>query len=481
MGRTGIQEQVLDPKEIEHSQGTGPGIAPPAQTERLGGLRGIVAICASIAVIISATVGISDARMSRAAMIAGVCLVLWLTEAIPLYATTLLLWVAMAASLGPVDPKHFSLSRTLANAVNPVNALFFGGFVLSAAATRYGIDRYIAGWMVRASGGSRRMLLLAIMAGTAVLSMWMSNIAAGAMMIATLRPLFTGTDENLRFRTALLLGVAFAADFGGIGTPIGTGPNLIAIGAVADQQRITFLDWMVLGVPLAAVMVGLAFVLLMGMYRVSGRLAATTIPQQRLTRRGWCVVAIFFACVTAWLTEPLHGVPAALVAVAAAAILFGSRLLGIIDLRNIEWETLLLVAGGLTLGHLFEDSGLARAMAGAVAWDALPTVVVVLLLVLVCATLSALASNTAAAAMLVQIGLGVLPGAGTAVLVALGASMGVPFVISTPPNAMAYGQGGLRPRDLFVPGMILMLAGCALLALTGPTVLRILGMSVAAP
>ena len=92
------------------------------------------------------------------------------------------------------------------------------------------------------------------------------------------------------------------------------------------------------------------------------------------------------------------------------------------------------------------------------------------------AGLSAFISNTAAAAMLVQTGLGVVPSPSFAVLVALGASMGVPFVISTPPNAMAYGQGGLRPRDLFVPGLILMTSGCALLALTGPMVLRMMGV-----
>ena len=172
-------------------------------------------------------------------------------------------------------------------AANPVMALFFGGFALSVAGSKYGIDAYVAGWMVRVSRGRRAVLLLAVMAGTAVLSMWMSNIAAAAMMIATLRPLFggptrAGDDGAGAFRKALLLGVAFAADFGGIGTPIGTGPNLIAIGAVADTYRITFVHWMLFGVPLAVVMLPLAYVLLLWLHRVRGTVPAVAIPPPEL-------------------------------------------------------------------------------------------------------------------------------------------------------------------------------------------------------
>jgi sodium-dependent dicarboxylate transporter 2/3/5 len=367
-------------------------------------------------------------------------------------------------------------------------ALFFGGFALSVAGAKYGIDRTIAGWLVRASRGSRLGLLAAIMAGTAVLSMWMSNIAAAAMMMTTLGPLFgrAGRDDasaaaggdDLRFRTALLLGVAFAADFGGMGTPIGTGPNLIAIGAVSDQHTITFLDWVVLGVPLAAAMSALAFVLLAWLYRVRGRVnaAAAAIRPEPLSRRGWGVVVIFFLAVGMWLLEPVHGVPAAVTALAVAAALFAGRLLDHRDLDRLEWDTLLLIAGGLTLGELFHASGLAAEMAAAVDWQALPRPVLLTGMVFACALISAVASNTAAAAMLIQIALGIVPSPSVAVLVAMGASMGVPFVISTPPNSMAYGRGGLRGRDLFVPGAVLMVVGCALVALTGPRVLRMLGI-----
>lgn len=432
------------------------------------------------AVVAAALLFVPDPLRARAALIAGACLVLWLTEAIPLYATTIVLWAGVALLLGPLDPKAFSLGRVLAWAAQPVMALFFGGFALSVAGSKYGIDAWIAGGMLRASRGRRALLLLAVMAGTAVLSMWMSNIAAGAMMVATLRPLFSSTGAeaggSAGFRKALLLGIAFAADFGGIGTPIGTGPNLIAVGAVADTYRISFLHWTLFGVPLALGMVLLAYAILLGLYRVRGAVDHVHIPQSPLTGRGWAVVAIFFAGTTTWLTEPLHGIPSAVTALLIAAALFGAGLLNGNDLAKMEWDTLLLIAGGLTLGELFDESGLARSMAAAVPWATIHPTLLVLSFVFVCALLAAVASNTAAAAMLVQIGLGIMPTPSFAVLVALGASMGVPFVISTPPNAIVYGQGGLSTRDLSVPGMVLMVVGCLLLAFTGPTVLRWVGV-----
>ena len=459
-------------------------VPPRPRRVRLVALAAGVAIAAVLA---SASLGIADPMLSRATIVAGVVLVLWLTELLPLYATTMVLWVGCVLLLAPLDPANFALPRVLSTAASPVMALFFGGFALSVAASKYGIDGFIAGWMVRLSGGTRAGLLLTIMIGTAVLSMWMSNIAAGAMMVATLRPLFGRPEDQAddggggggggAFRRALLLGVAFAADFGGLGTPIGTGPNLIAIGAVEDRVRITFLQWMMFGVPTSALMIGVTFGLLVWLHGVRGRVSTTgAIEQRSLDRRGWLVVVIFCCAVAGWLTEPLHGVPAALVALAIAAALFGTRLLDTSDLAKLEWDTLLLVAGGLTLGHLFDASGLAVATASAVDWTALHPTIFLFALLLSSAFISAIASNTAAAAMLIQIALGIAPSPAIAVLVALGASMGVPFVISTPPNSMVYGKGGLSGRDFFVPGIMLMVLGCAVLTVAGPTALRWVGI-----
>lgn len=425
---------------------------------------------------------LDDPLLKRAAALTSACLILWITELIPLYATTLILISGAVLLLAPLDPNRFGFGSVLSWSAQPVMGLFFGGFALSIAGSKYGIDAYIASWLLRLSSGSRPALLATIMAGTAVLSMWMSNVAAAAMMVASLRPLLdapggAGPADRGSFRTALLLGVAFAADFGGIGTPLGTGPNLIAIGALAERGfRITFLQWMSFAVPLCLLMLGIAYGLLLMLHRVGGRVALTSIPTVPLTRRGWIVVVIFFVAMIAWLSEPLHGIPSAVVALALAAVLFGSGLLVKSDLARLEWETLMLIAGGLTLGELFSESGLAQTMATAVDWARLPTVVLLLTFITACALLSAVASNTAAAAVLIQIGLTIVPTSAFAVLVALSASMGVPFVISTPPNAMIYGQGGIRPRDVALPGLILMIVGCVFLATTGPLILRLVGL-----
>lgn len=428
------------------------------------------------AAVVGAAGAIDDPKMSRATAVAGVCLVLWLSEAIPLYATTFVLWVATVLLLAPLDPDAFGMARVLSAATSPVMVLFFGGFLLSVAGAKYGIDAYIAGWMIRASGGRRRVLLAAVMGVTACLSMWMLNTAAATMMAATLGALLRGEDEDRSFRTALLLGLALGANFGGMATPIGTGPNLIAIGAVASRHPITFIDWMSFALPASLAMLVLAYLLLVLLHHVSGSLRPATIVHRPLGRRGWCVVALFSATVAAWLLEPVHGVPAAVIALAMGATLFGTNLLDQADLGKVGWDTLLLIAGGLSLGHLFEASGLALAMAGAVHWGALPNTVLLLGLILACASISAVASNTAAAAILIQLALSIVPSPAVAILVALGASMGVTFVISTPPNAIVYGQGGIRSRDFLLPGTVLMLAGCVMLAVVGPFVLRRLGI-----
>jgi len=203
----------------------------------------------------------------------------------------------------------------------------------------------------------------------------------------------------------------------------------------------------------------------------SGPVATAT-----LNTRGWTVVVIFFLAVAGWVLEPVHAMPAAVVALGATALLFGSGLLDKSDLARVEWSTLLVVAGGLSFGRLVEASGLASTVAAGVDWQSLHPTILLFALVTTCAILSALASNTAAAAMIIPIALSIVPNPGVAVLIALGASMGAPFVFSTPPNTLAYSQGGFGAHHLFIPGIVLMLVGCGLLIVLGPLLMRLVGI-----
>jgi sodium-dependent dicarboxylate transporter 2/3/5 len=435
----------------------------------------LVGIALATGVVSSVSFAISAHTMeSRAAIVAVICLGLWLTEVVPPFVPTLVLWVAAPVLLGS-SSDEFELVSVLRWSADPVLALFFGGFALSVAATRHGIDERIVAVASQFSGGHRIGLVSVAAFATAVLSMWMSNIAAAAMMIAALRPLYGGMERQEPFRRALLLAIAFGADFGGIATPVGSGPNAIAVAAASRQAPVTFLGWMMFGVPLAAALTTAAVALLVARFHVHGRIVVSLPSIRPWSAPSIAVVIVFLATVAAWLTEPLHGISSATISLATSAVLFASGLLKPEDLGQIDWATLMLIGGGLALGRLLEESGLITSAIGATNLADTPRMVALFVLVLASATLSAFMSNTATATMLVPLAAAVDPSASTVILVAVGASLGVPLVISTPPNAMAYGEG-IKASDLLVPGLILMLGGCVLIALTGPAVLQRAGI-----
>ncbi len=437
-----------------------------------------LAAAAGAALVALPSLWIDDPTIARAATVAGICLMLWLSEIVPPYVPTFVLWALTPLLLQPLG-EAFALDRVLGWSADPILALFLGGFTLSVAAQRYGIDTWIAGVALRLSRGRRLALLVLTATATATLSMWMSNIAATAMMLAALRPLLAGMpDDDAGFRRALLVGIALGGNFGGIATPIGSGPNAIAIAALSETHPISFLSWMAFALPLSGglLLAGLAFLALR--YRVRGAASLPDLTDLRRAPSGgarW-VMAIFFATVAAWLTEPVHGASSALVALVATIVLFGSGLLDRDDLARLDWSTLVLIAGGIGLGHLFEESGLVAAVAGSVSWEAVSPAGRLLVLCSASAVLAALMSNTAAATMLIPLAASLDPSPSTAVLIAVAASLGIPFAVSTPPNAMVYGEGGLRSADLLVPGLLLMVLGIVLVSLTGPFVLGAMGI-----
>ncbi len=436
--------------------------------------RMVMALAAVIAVAIAAFSWIPDPTRARATVIAAVYLVLCLTEMVPPFVPTIVLLVVTPLLLGPVS-ERFELDAVLHWPAEPIIALFAGGMALGVAAQKHGVAASIAALVLRVAGARARNLVALIMVGTAVLSMWMSNIAAAAMMIAALRPLTQGPTVSASFRRGALLAIAVGANLGGIATPIGTGANGIAIAAVENRHAISFLHWMAFAVPLVAAMLVAAFVLVVARTRVAGKLAALATAPASLGRPGKAVVLLFFIAVAAWLSEPLHGVSAPLVALAVTAVLFGTGLLERDDLGLLDWSTLGLIAGGLCLGRLIEEAGLLSSVAD-VPWNDYPRVAWLGGLVLASALMSAVMSNTAAVALLVPLGLAVDPSPSTAIAIAIGASFGMPFTISTPPNAMVYGTGDVPSRDLLCIGVPLMILGCMVVTLTGPLVLRVFGV-----
>jgi sodium-dependent dicarboxylate transporter 2/3/5 len=303
-------------------------------------------------------------------------------------------------------------------------------------------------------------------------------------MIACIRPLMTNFEPDHILRRILLVGIALGADLGGIATPIGTGPNAIAIASVAPATQVSFLKWMVFAFPLAFGMLALGYFTLVTRLKVHRHELAgftTIIPGQedkkkRFGNSEFGFLLILIVTITLWLSEPLHGIPAGTVSLGATSVLFLSGLLKKEDLLKIDWSTLLLIAGGITLGKLLEQSMLVKVLAESIAWQSIDPTLVLFLLCLVSATLSALMSNTATVVMLLPLANAVFQKPSISILIAIAASFGIPFVISTPPNAMVYGEGGLKFNDLFLPGILLMILGCLLISLTGQSVLNFVGI-----
>lgn len=401
-------------------------------------------------------------------------MLLWLTGWVRVWVPTVILWIATPLLLGSLGPE-FRLDRVVAWSADPILILFLGGFFLAAAARRQGADLRVASLTVRtAQGRPMRLVALAALA-TAGLSMWMSNIAAAALMLGALQPILEREPRESSARRAVLLSVALGANVGGIATPIGSGPNGIAMAAVARHQPIGFVDWMIFGVPLTLGLLVLSIAAIAALLRPSGALPVAGNGELPPPGRLGSLAFVFGVTVILWLSEPLHGVSAWGVAIGSMVMLAAFRLLRWADVLHLDWSTLLLIAGGIGLGALLDRSGLVRELAVRLPLDGAPPALRLLGLCLASAVLSSLMSNTGTAALLIPLAATVDPSPSTAIIVAVSSSLGVAFVISTPPNAMAVARG-LPASDLLLPGLLLLIVGCVVVAFTGPAVLRAVGI-----
>ena len=422
---------------------------------------------------------------ARVTAIAAVCLYLWISESAAPFVPTLLLWALVPIFLGSFDPKY-SIASVLSWAVDPVMALFFGGFTLGIATQAFGLDKRLARFAFRRAGRSYSLFLLLIIVFTAFLSMWLSNIGAAALILACLRPVLQEFGDDHLMRRTLLIGVALGADLGGIATPIGTGPNAISIAFLAPTIHVSFISWMAFALPLTIGMLLLGF----GMLWWRTRDISTSWTKRddkfkaALSEAGegtdpagqMAFLTVLVITALLWLTEPLHKIPSAVVAIGSAAFIFLSGMLRKKDLAKLDWSTLVLIAGGITLGRLFEQSGLIRSLAANVPFGDLDPRVSLFVLCLSSALLASLMSNTATAVLLIPLGYALVPFPSTAILIAVSASFGIPFVISTPQNAMAFGEGGVKFGDMFWPGIGLMIVGCLVVSLTGRAILNFAGI-----
>lgn len=427
----------------------------------------------------------------RAAAIFVVAAIFWATEVIPLYATSLLVlgfeifFLAHDGGLAgqlpnvsafpvsptdPSEPVRLSFSLFLSSFASDVIILFLGGFLISAAMVKTGLDRAIAAKLLKPVADRPVGLVFAVMAITAFFSMWMSNTATAAMMLAIVSPFVRGSPSRHRYSTGLLLAVALGANLGGIGTPIGTPPNAVALASLRRAGfAINFLDWMLMAVPLAVLLLVLASTLLVVLFPAEKdmKLPDLDVPT-RIGVAGWMTLAVLVIAVVLWLTEGLHGINTAVVALTAAAALATLRILDRQNINSIDWDILLLMWGGLSLGTAMQATGLVAYLAS-VPVEYLPGLLLAAIGVAVALMVSTFMSNTAAANLLIPMAMSIPPLAEEqvqlAMVVALACSFGMAMPISTPPNAIVFASGRVPVRAMMLVGTSMAIVSAIILLL----------------
>jgi sodium-dependent dicarboxylate transporter 2/3/5 len=423
---------------------------------------------------------------------------LWLTQSVPLFATSIVIIAAMVLFLAnPGDWAGFGFSEATAASKpdyrevlgiigSPILVLFFGGFILAEALVKQGVDKSLASLIVRPFRGKPKSTLAAVMVATAFLSMWMSNTAATAMMITLAGAMMAKVPGDEPFRRALVLGVAFAANIGGMGTPIGTPPNAVALEALSQRGiSLTFGEWMAIAVPLATGLLVLAWLMLVVMYKPRDPNLDLKPESKPLTRKGWFTVAIFGITIALWLTGKIHGVPSYVVALFPAVVFTAVGIIGRDDVNALEWNILILIAGGLAIGFGMKVVGLNAVLADAVAGVGVTSsFLIVAALATATLVLANFMSHTAAANLIVPVGVTIMAamsaGAGDggesqmvvlAVSLALIASIAMSLPVSTPPNAIAFGTDAISLKELATGGTILSVIGLALIVAFGGVVI----------
>lgn len=410
----------------------------------------------------------------------------WMTEAVPIAATALLPLV-LVPLLGIA-----SMNAAAAPYANPIIYLFFGGFILAAAFERSGLHRRLAFALLGVVGTRPDRVVLGFMISGGFISMWVSNTATvlmllplvNAMLLRARRDEGSGTPTATDFERALLLGIAYGATIGGYGTLIGTPPNALLAGFIAQTHGIQlgFLDFMLVGAPIVVLGIPITWLVLTRVvFKVHG--AAVLVDTQTLaaqrsalgpaTREEKFVAGVAAVTAAAWMTQPwlsrvVPGLTEAGISVACALVFFvvpidrqWTRIVDWKAAEDIPWGVLVLFGGGLSLAAAIQESGLAEWIGSSVgALRTLPPLLLILLVTTVITFLTEFTSNTATAAAFLPIASSLAIGAGMnpivlAVAAGLAASNGFMLPVGTPPNAIVFASGRLSIPQMARAGILI--------------------------
>ncbi len=400
---------------------------------------------------------------------------LWVTEAVPAFAVGLLIMGYLVFALGTplIMAEPWDVKPYLNTWSSPVIWLMLGGFFMAEGLSRTGLDRQLFAFAIKPAGTRPSHVLFAVMCVSAVASMFISNTSTTVLMIGAVLPLVRQMGKNEPFSKALLVAIPLAASVGGMGTIIGSAPNAIAAGvATASGSPINFIEWMMVGVPVALVLVVTAWFFLLkrypaGLADIKLDLSSLDEPELPEKRDRVLVSVISATTVLLWMTTPLHGIHLVAISLIPIVGLTMTQVLGAAHVRGLPWDTLMLVAGGLSLGSAVVDSGLAARFAEELGFltSLNLDIVVFAALALITVALSNVMSNTATVSLVLPVAVALLPGRELEMCLILGlcGSCALMLPVSTPPNAVAYSTGEIDTRDLRPGGILIGLLGPALI------------------
>ena len=437
-------------------------------------------------------VGLGEPAWLTAAVGALMCF-WWVTEAVPIPITSLLPLALMPilgiAPIADVAPPY----------AHPLIFLFMGGFMLSIAMERWELHRRLALQIIRLRGTGPSAIVSGFMVSAAFLSLWVTNTAATLMLLPMATAVIVmvkeraGESYSPNFEVALLLGIAYAATIGGLGTLIGTVPNAL-LAAFLDQQfdyEISFARWMLLGIPIVVISIPLTYLILTRfVYKIPASMSVTVDIRGLLDALGpakraeWMVGTVFLCTATLWIFSPLVEAFVPLltdagIAMTAAIVLFvlpvdarrGVFLMDWNSAKRLPWGMLILFGGGLSLAKTVSDTGLALWIGESIAaLEAMPTIIILLAVVMSIVFLTELTSNTATTASFLPILAPVALAMGENPLLLLipatiAASCAFMLPVATPPNAIVYGSDLISIPQMARAGLYLNLLFITLLTI----------------
>lgn len=414
---------------------------------------------------------------------------MWMFEVIPTWTTSVLIIVIMLLTISdssiwfmkgrgvPSEMGTFvSYKSLLATFADPVIMLFLGGFILAIAATKVGLDVQLARVLLWPFGKKPKFVLLGFLLVIGLFSMFMSNTATAAMMLAFLAPVLKTLPADGKGRIGLALAIPIAANLGGIGTPIGTPPNAIALSYLNDtlHMGIGFGDWMLVMIPYVIVMLLISWGLLLWLFPFKAKTIELNITgNAKRTPQTYIVWITFAATILLWMLDKVTGINSNVVAMIPVGVFCVTGIIGKEELKEINWSVLWMVAGGIALGVAMNATGLAEHLVEAIPFGQWMPVVVLIASGFLGYFISNFISNTAAANLIVPILSAVGVGMGSSldpvggvktllVGVALSTSLAMLFPISTPPNAIAHSTGLLTTKDMTKVGVLIGIIGFVL-------------------